>query len=30
MAGFWLSCGFLLFEFSIVLKKVIDVFGHGV
>ncbi len=28
--GFWLSLCFLLFEFFIVLKKVIDVFGHGV
>jgi hypothetical protein len=28
--GFWLSLGFLLFEFSIVFKKIIDVFGCGV
>jgi hypothetical protein len=28
--GFWLPLCFLLFEFSIVFKKVIDVFGHGV
>jgi hypothetical protein len=29
-AGFWLSLGFLLFEFSIVLEKIVDVFGGGV
>jgi hypothetical protein len=28
--GFWLLLCFLLFEFSIVFKNVIDVFGHGV
>jgi hypothetical protein len=30
MTGFWLSLGFLLFEFSIVLEKIVDVFGGGV
>jgi hypothetical protein len=30
MAGFWLSLGFLQLEFSIVLKKIINVFSHGV
>jgi hypothetical protein len=30
MAGFWLPLCFLLFEFSIVLKKIIDVFSRGV
>jgi hypothetical protein len=30
MAGFWLPLCFLLFEFSIVLKLVIDVFSCGV
>jgi hypothetical protein len=30
MAGFWLSLGFLLFEFSIVFEKIIDVFSCGV
>jgi uncharacterized membrane protein len=31
MAGFfWLCLCFLLLKFSIVFKKVIDVFGHGV
>ena len=30
MVGFWLPLCFLLFKFSIVLKKIIDVFGHGV
>jgi hypothetical protein len=29
-AGYWLSLGFLLFEFSIVFNKIIDVFGCGV
>jgi hypothetical protein len=29
-AGFWLSLGFLQLEFSIVLKKIINVFGRGV
>jgi hypothetical protein len=29
-AGFWLPLCFLLFKFSIVFKKVIDVFSHGV
>jgi hypothetical protein len=29
-AGFWLPLCFLLFKFSIVLKKVIDVFSHDV
>jgi hypothetical protein len=29
-AGFWLSLGFLLFEFSIVLEKIVDVFGGGI
>jgi hypothetical protein len=29
-AGFWLSLGFLQLEFSIVLKKIINVFSHGV
>jgi hypothetical protein len=29
-AGFWLSLGFLLFKFSIVFEKIIDVFGCGV
>jgi hypothetical protein len=28
--GFWLSLGFLQLEFSIVLKKIINVFSHGV
>jgi hypothetical protein len=28
--GFWLSLGFLLFEFSIVLEKIVNVFGGGV
>jgi hypothetical protein len=28
--GFWLPLCFLLLEFSIVLKKIIDVFGCGV
>jgi hypothetical protein len=30
MAGFWLHLGFLLFEFSIVFEKIIDVFSCGV
>jgi hypothetical protein len=30
MAGFLLPLCFLLFKFSIVFKKVIDVFGHGI
>jgi hypothetical protein len=30
MAGFWLPLCFLLFEFSMVLKLVIDVFSCGV
>jgi hypothetical protein len=30
MTGFWLSLGFLQLEFSIVLKKIINVFSHGV
>jgi hypothetical protein len=29
-AGFWLSLGFLQLKFSIVPKKIIDVFGSGV
>jgi hypothetical protein len=29
-AGFWLSLGFLQLEFSIVLKKIINVFSRGV
>jgi hypothetical protein len=29
-AGFWLSLGFLLFQFSIIFEKIIDVFGCGV
>jgi hypothetical protein len=29
-AGFWLSLGFLQLQFSIVLKKIINVFNHGV
>jgi hypothetical protein len=28
--GFWLSFHFLLFKFSIVLKKIINVFSRGV
>jgi hypothetical protein len=28
--GFWLSLGFLQLEFSIVLKKIINVFSRGV
>jgi hypothetical protein len=28
--GFWLSLGFLQLKFSIVLKKIINVFSHGV
>jgi len=28
--GFWLSLGFLQLKFSIVLKKIINVFNHGV
>jgi hypothetical protein len=28
--GFWLSLSFLLFKFSIVFEKIIDVFGCGV
>jgi hypothetical protein len=28
--GFWLSLGFLQLEFSIVLKKIINAFSHGV
>jgi hypothetical protein len=28
--GFWLPLCFLLLQFSIVFKKVIDVFGHGI
>jgi hypothetical protein len=28
--GFWLSLGFLQPEISIVLKKIINVFSHGV
>jgi hypothetical protein len=30
MMGYWLSLGFLQLEFSIVLKKIINVFSHGV
>jgi hypothetical protein len=30
MAGFWLSLGFLQLKFSIVLKKIINVFSHGI
>jgi hypothetical protein len=30
MAGFQLSLGFLQLKFSIVLKKIINVFSHGV
>jgi hypothetical protein len=30
MTGFWLSLGFLQLEFSIVLKKIINVFSRGV
>jgi hypothetical protein len=30
MAGFRLSLGFLQLKFSIVLKKIINVFSHGV
>jgi hypothetical protein len=30
MAGFWLSPHFLQLQFSIVLKKIINVFSHGV
>jgi hypothetical protein len=30
MAGFRLSLGFLQLEFSIVLKKIINIFSHGV
>jgi hypothetical protein len=29
-AGFWLSFHFLLFEFSVILKKVVNIFGRGV
>jgi hypothetical protein len=28
--GFWLSLGFLQLKFSIVLKKIINVFSHGI
>ncbi len=28
--GFWISLGFLQLEFSIVLKKIINVFSRGV
>jgi hypothetical protein len=28
-AGFWLSFHFLLFEFSVILKKVVNIFGRG-
>jgi hypothetical protein len=28
--GFWLSLGFLLFKFSIVLEKIVDVFGGDI
>jgi hypothetical protein len=30
MAGFWLSFHFLLFEFSVILKKIVNIFGRGV
>jgi hypothetical protein len=30
MTGFWLSLGFLQLEFSIVLKKIINIFSRGV
>jgi hypothetical protein len=29
-AGFWLSFHFLLFEFSVILKKIVNIFGRGV
>jgi hypothetical protein len=28
--GFWLSLGFLQLKFSIVLKKIINLFSHGI
>jgi hypothetical protein len=30
MTGFWLSLGFLQLKFSIVLKKIINVFSRGI
>jgi hypothetical protein len=30
MVGFWLSFHFLLFEFSVILKKIVNIFGCGV